>query len=305
MPLYAPSVSTSQPGDIITSTNDTVAAKTLLDSDFVGGIYTVLATDSVLIVKAGQVDPNIYFLPSTEFANKRVTIFYDPVGGDGKQRLHIRAFPDQPADLADPYDYWYLLKTGNASMFANLPATGVQWSGVVSNPPEPSAGTGISGSGLQGEGGLVRLDGNTDIFGPNTIYIEGGNPDDDVMFAFRDGVSFYTHTGADGTGSDYWDSFIQMNDQGLQLGNQGTGTGVSTTINGGEYGITLNPGGTTGEAPVAVNGRGEVMTLNPGLGGAIASNYPGHKGMIGYFGGYMYLCVDTDTWVRAAVDTSW
>jgi hypothetical protein len=81
------------------------------------------------------------------------------------------------------------------------------------------------------------------------------------------------------------------------------GTGKGTTIHGGEYGITLNP--TTETAPVDINGRGSVAYLNPGFGSAGTPTMPSVKGAIGYFDGYLYVCVAADTWVRVAVESTW
>jgi hypothetical protein len=35
------------------------------------------------------------------------------------------------------------------------------------------------------------------------------------------------------------------------------------------------------------------------------SNSTGFNGQMAYFGGYLYICVATDTWVRIAVSDSW
>lgn len=157
-------------------------------------------------------------------------------------------------------------------------------------------------SELSGDSGLVRMSGNNDAFGPNVIYAEGLTPGADMSLLFRDGLYLGTFVGEDGMGA--WEPAIVFGQNGMHIGSPSAGAGKSVTITGGEYGITLNPGGDMGTAPVAINGRGEVMSLSP-AGTPLTPTTEGHVGSNYYFDGYMYICVATDTWVRAAVNTSW
>jgi hypothetical protein len=37
----------------------------------------------------------------------------------------------------------------------------------------------------------------------------------------------------------------------------------------------------------------------------VSSTAEGKRGDVRVVGGYMYVCVDTNTWVRSAVETNW
>lgn len=157
-------------------------------------------------------------------------------------------------------------------------------------------GGGATGTELLGDGGLIRIDGNGDNFGPNTIYIEGANQGDSQVL-FREGLYMGAYVGADGSGT--WEPALQFNLNGAQLGSASALENMGTTIHGGGNGITLNPGGE--HSPVAINGRGHLVSLSP-AGDELPIAASGHMGTQYYFNHYLYTCVDTDTWVRTKVD---
>jgi hypothetical protein len=159
-------------------------------------------------------------------------------------------------------------------------------------------GGGGGGSSIAGDGVVIRVSAN-DMFGANAAYIEGADANGDVMLVLPKGFSIWSHAEQDGMGS--WSPSIQLNNNGVVIGDNSNPPGMGTVINGGEFGIVFSPG----EGPFEINGRGSVSYVDPGIGAPVTPTQQGIRGAIGFFDGYIYICVETNTWVRTAAQVNW
>jgi len=237
----------------------------------------------------------------------KVTLQDATYSGDGK--ISFRQYTDGSYNITELNPYTDGNISGNSRLVLNHLTTTNAWSEIHFKKSGASTGTSIIRSGGGGSGGYFQfypVDGNVDFqIGGTGTYTRGNSIVNGSLTA--GGLTYPTTNGTNG-------QVLTSDGAGNVAWGVGGGGGASVTIS------DTPPAASTGDLWwESDSGRLKIyyqdvdsaqwVDVAPPLAPALSSNAPatasstGSAGDIRYDSGYVYICVATDTWKRAALTT--